>query len=154
MNKILKYVLVGFTCVLLVGCGSEKVVEEKETDKVNTNENVTEETENKNNDDLKLVSTDNKLIFTDKQGFYMVFNYEGEALKNIEWIMDYENKESAQIAYGIYSADEYSDEYDVSIDGTKITLTYKEDYADQTYGSISKTEMESYMTAAGYTINR
>ena len=154
MNKVIKIVLVGFVCVLLVGCGNEKVVEEKETDKVNTNENITDETENESDDDLKLISTDDKLIFSDTQGFYMVFNYEGEVLKNIEWVMDYENKESAQIAYSIYNADEYSNEYDVSIDGTKVTLTYKEDYADQTYGSISKTDMENYMKATGYTINR
>lgn len=152
MNKILKGILIGFVCVLLVGCGNEKVVEDN--DKVNTNENITEETENENNDDLKLVSTDDKLIFSNTQGFYMVFNYEGETLKNIEWVMDYENSDAAQIAYNIYSTDEYKNEYDVSIDGSKVTLTYKEDYADQTYGSISKSEMETYMKAAGYTINR
>lgn len=152
MNKILKGILIGFVCVLLVGCGNEKVVEDN--DKVNTNENVIEETENENNDDLKLVSTDDKLIFSNTQGFYMVFNYEGETLKNIEWVMDYENNEAAQIAYNIYTADDYSDEYEATLDGTKVTLTYKEDYADQTYGSVSKSEMESYMKAVGYTINR
>jgi len=154
MNKVLKFTIIGFACVLLVGCGNEKVVEEKETDKVITNENITNETENENDDDLKLVSTDNKLIFTNTQGFYMIFNYEGETLKNIEWVMDYENKEAAQIAYNIYNTDEYKNEYDVSIDGSEVTLTYKEDYADQTYGAITKSEMEAYMSAAGYTINR
>jgi hypothetical protein len=154
MKKIIKIVLVGFACVLLVGCGNENVIEEKETDKVNTNENITDETDNENNDDLKLVSTDDKLIFSNTEGFYMVFNYEGEVLKNIEWVMDYENPPPAQIAYDIYNTDEYSNEYEVSLDDTKVTLTYKEDYADQTYGSISKTEMENYMKATGYTINR
>jgi hypothetical protein len=154
MSKILKFVFIGITCVLLVGCGSEKIVEEKETNKTSTNENVTDETEDENDDDLKLISTDDKLIFTNTQGFYMIFNYEGETLKNIEWVMDYENKEAAQIAYNIYNTDEYKNEYDVSINGSEVTLTYKEDYADQTYGAISKSEMETYMTAAGYTINR
>jgi hypothetical protein len=154
MSKILKFVFIGITCVLLVGCGSEKIVEEKETNKTSTNENVTDETEDENDDDLKLISTDDKLIFTNTQGFYMIFNYEGETLKNIEWVMDYENKEAAQIAYNIYNTDEYKNEYDVSINGSEVTLTYKEDYADQTYGAISKSEMETYMSAAGYTINR
>lgn len=154
MKRLLSYALICFLCVLLVGCGSDTKKENtEENTNTNTNENVNEDTEDTNTD-LKMTSTDDKLIFTDSQGFYMIFNYEGETLKNIEWVMDYEDKNTAQIAYNIYTSSEYKEEYDATIDGTKVTLTYKEDYADETYGAITKSEMEAYMTAAGYTYNK
>lgn len=147
MKKILNYTFALFLCVVLVGCGN-KNEDTNYDDSGNQNQS-----ESENNNDEQWISTDDKLIFTDTDGYYMVFNYDGQTLETVEWIMDFEDKESAQIAYNLYK-DNYNNMYDVAISGTVITLTYKEEYAKQSYGAISKSDMEMYMENAGYTINK
>ena len=147
MKKILGYTMVLLLCFTLVGC------KDKNED-IDYNENNNQNTsENENNDDAKWISTDDKLIFTDTNGYYMVFNYDGQTLETVQWIMDFEDNDTAQMAYNMYTSG-YDTMYDVSISGTVVTLTYKEEYARQSYGAISKSDMEMYMENAGYIINK
>lgn len=127
MKKIFAYGLIIIVSIFLVGCGNNTSTD-------------------------KLVSTDDKLVFSDTNGYYMVFNYDGDNLKSVQWIMDYETEEAAETVYNMYTGGDYTSMYEVEIQGSVITLTYLEDYAANTYGVISKDVMETYMTNAGYTI--
>lgn len=149
MKKSLYLILVSLICLILVGCGSS-ISNEKELN--NKEENITENENNDNN--LNIISTNNKLVFTDISGYYMVFNYDGESLINVQWIMPLESKAQATAMAELYKKEQYENLYEVNVDGKNVILTYTEDYMDTSYGAISKTQMETYLTTAGYTIKK
>lgn len=151
MKKILGYGIIILLCVFLVGCGNETTEENNDSNTTNNTDNSElDSTEDEN--DGKWISTDDKLIFIDDDGYYMVFTYDGEVLSKVEWVMDFEDDATAQMAYDLYTSG-YDTMYDVAIDDTVVTLTLTDDYAQATYGTISKSDMETYMENAGYIIN-
>ena len=82
----------------------------------------------------------------------MVFTYDDETLTKVEWVMDFGDEPTAQYAYNLYTSG-YDSMYNVAIDGTVVTLTFKDEYAQATYGTISKSDMENIMSETGYIIN-
>jgi len=143
MKKLFAYILVGFLCVTLTGCNSKNNEEEGSSTTDNTNET---------SGNLKYVSTDNELVFMNDDGYYMIFDFDGETIKTVRWIMDYETEERAEAVYNIYTGGSYSGMFDVSVNGSIVTLSYKESYASQLYGALSRTELETYMANTGYLI--
>lgn len=149
MKKLLSYILVLFLCFVLVGCGSETTGDNDS----NATDNTTDETElDETENSGKWISTDDKLIFINDDGYYMVFTYDDEILTKVEWVMDFGDEPAAQYAYNLYTSG-YDSMYNVAIDGTVVTLTFKDEYAQATYGTISKSDMENTMSETGYIIN-
>ncbi|HOO68465.1 MAG TPA: hypothetical protein PLC53_03770, partial [Bacilli bacterium] len=103
MKKILFYATIGVLCIFLVGCSKD---------------NSTTETSI-----LDMVSTEDKLVFEDTNGYLMILDYNGDQLNTVEWVITYETEEETNAGYETYIEDSYSDIFNVEKGDNMIILT-------------------------------
>jgi len=146
MKKIFTYIFIFLLCFTLVGCSSSNIEEEE-----SNADNQTEESD----EDLQIISTDNELVFMNEDGYYMIFEYNNSGeLQTVRWILPYDTVDQAETVYNMYAEGDYASMFDVEREGKIVTLSYKEEYAQQLYSGISKSDMEEVMEDSGYEIKK
>ncbi len=97
-----------------------------------------------------LYSSSNTLEFLDSDGYRLILHYDDEDLESAEWIIVTGSVEDANKLNDYYK--DKTDMFSVEVDDKTVILTYSEKYTDETFGSVSKSDMEKYMKQKGYTL--
>lgn len=139
-KKLLLGIFTVIMCFFITGCGATE--NDTPTD---DNNNIQEG----NIESYDITSTENKLVFTDPSGAsYITYYFENDKIVKAEAVAKYPTVELAQLAY--QTAKDQDPDVEVSVKGTYLIVSAE----IGEYESLSKSELESALTMAGYKINK
>ena len=120
--------------VLLTGCGDNKSVSSVN----NISENNSPETSEK----VELYSDDTKIVYKQSKGSYLVFYYDGNKIIGYELYLDYEDEETASVAYEVLKQDHsaYNNVKNINQKGQYVVIEYNEnEYAAYSLDDVKRT---------------
>lgn len=118
---VLLFLLMSF---VLVGCGSKT---SKDTNEIINNSNNDKETDT-NNDDIKLYSSSDRLVFNANDLYYIVVDFGTDnKATGLKWIYNYQDSKTAAIMVATIRAslEETDDVKSVTQDGKYIVVEYE-----------------------------
>ncbi len=120
MKKILLSLLIFVLCFVLVGCSGTS----KETEEI-----INQGNENNEESDIKLYSSEDRLVYNAEDVYYIVVNFgEDDKATSLKWIYDYGDATTAKTMVTIIEASLESDSEVKSVtqDGKYIVVDYEE----------------------------
>ena len=95
-----------------------------------------------------IYSDKDTLKFMDENGYVLTIHYSDSLVEDAEWVIVTDSEEDADKLIQYYS--DKIEMFDATLDGTTVILKYTEEYLDETFGSVTKDEMEEYLGKKGY----
>ena len=120
--------------VLLTGCGDNKSVSSVNSISENNSPEISEKVE--------LYSDDTKIVYKQSKGSYLVFYYDGNKIIGYELYLDYEDEETASVAYEVLKQDHsaYNNVKNINQKGQYVVIEYNEnEYAAYSLDDVKRT---------------
>ncbi len=120
--------------VLLTGCGDNK--------SVSSVNNISENNSPEISEKVELYSDDTKIVYKQSKGSYLVFYYDGNKIIGYELYLDYEDEETASVAYEVLKQDHsaYNNVKNINQKGQYVVIEYNEnEYAAYSLDDVKRT---------------
>ena len=119
--------------LFLIGCENNNGIQNSSN---NTVDNPVEKSEK-----VDLYSDESKLVYKQSKGSYLVFYYDGNKITGYETYLDYEDEETASVAYEVLKEDHsaYNNVKNIKQNGQYVVIEYNEiEYAAYSLDDIKR----------------